>query len=93
MYCTCGFPGCTVAVEWCEIHHVEPWESGGPTDLANLLPLCLAEGHHHLVHEGGWSLTIDADRVVTVKRPDGTVWFEGSTIDRAPAGVGRQEAS
>ncbi|MGH9101378.1 MAG: HNH endonuclease signature motif containing protein, partial [Acidimicrobiales bacterium] len=27
---------------------------GGPTDIDNLAMLCSA--HHHLVHEGGWSL-------------------------------------
>lgn len=87
MYRTCGFPGCTVPVEWCEIHHVEPWNDGGSTDLANLLPLCIADGHHHLVHEAGWTVSLDPDRTVTVRRPDGTEWFTGSTIDRAPSGL------
>ena len=29
----------------------------GRTDIANMIPLC--EKHHHLVHEGGWTLTDD----------------------------------
>jgi hypothetical protein len=87
MHTTCAFPGCTAPVEWCEVHHVEPWEQGGSTDLDNLLPLCLVEGHHHLVHDGGWSIELRPDRSITVRRPDGVAWFEGSTIDRAPSGV------
>jgi Domain of unknown function (DUF222) len=81
MYRTCGFPGCDVSFDRCEIHHVDWWEKFGPTDLRNLLPLC--SRHHHLVHEGGWTLRIGAHRVITLTRPDGTVQFTGSTIDRA----------
>jgi hypothetical protein len=29
-----------------EFHHQQPWHLGGPTDLANALPLCAA--HHKL---------------------------------------------
>ena len=83
MYRTCGHPHCTTPFDRCEIHHVQWWEHFGPTDLANLLPLC--GFHHHLVHEGGWTLTIKPDRTLTVRRPDGTITFEGSTINRTPA--------
>ena len=49
-------------------------------------PLC--EQHHHLVHEGGWTLTMTPDRVATWTRPDGVVAHHGSTIDRTPtAGI------
>jgi len=82
MYRTCGHPHCTVAFDRCEIHHVDPWERLGPTDLDNLLPLC--SFHHHLVHEGGWTLTLAPQRVITLTRPDGTRYFHGSTIDRLP---------
>lgn len=67
---TCAFPDCTVRFDCCEIHHVQPWELGGPTDLANLVPLC--SRHHHLVHEGGWGLTMSPDRTIRTYRPDGT---------------------
>jgi len=53
----------------------------GPSDLDNLLPLC--ENHHHLVHEGGWTLTMTPDRVATWTRPDGTHWKAVNTADRA----------
>ena len=57
MYRTCGHPDCTVRFADCEIHHVIEWiHQHGPTDLANLLPLC--NEHHHLVHDAGWHLTL-----------------------------------
>ena len=72
MYRTCGFGGCDVAFDRCEIHHIIPWEQGGLTDLENLIPLC--SRHHHVVHEGGWTLELVPDRTLTVRQPDGTVF-------------------
>jgi hypothetical protein len=85
MHRTCIGPTCSVPFEDCQIHHVVPWEQGGLTNLANLAPLCTND--HHLVHEGGWTLTFTADRVATWTRPDGSVFHTGSTVDRAPNGV------
>jgi len=88
MYRTCGFPGCAVRFGDCDVHHVVEWvRDRGPTDLANLLPLCST--HHHLVHEGGWRLDLHADRRLVVRRPDGTVMFDGTTVDVAPDGSAR----
>jgi hypothetical protein len=53
---TCAFEGCAVAFHACQIHHIEYWERGGPTDLDNMIPLC--SRHHHAAHEGGWTLTL-----------------------------------
>ena len=50
----CVFPGCDRPSEWCQAHHLVPFEAGGATDLANLCLVC--SHHHHLVHEGGWTL-------------------------------------
>src|SRR5262245_9890051 len=83
MYRTCGYPGCQVRFEACRIHHVHWWEHFGPTALHNLIPLC--SSHHHLVHEGGWTLTLRPDRTISLHRPDGTLFFEGTTTDRAPS--------
>jgi hypothetical protein len=69
MYRSCAHPDCRVPFADCFVHHVTPWEHDGPTNLANLLPLCGT--HHHQVHEGGWHLNIDADRTLTWHRPDG----------------------
>jgi len=85
MHRSCIGPTCSVPFEDCEIHHVVPWEDGGFTNLDNLAPLCSHD--HHLVHEGGWTLTMTPDRIATWTRPDGTEYLTQSTIDRAPAGV------
>lgn len=84
MYRTCAHPDCTVAFSACKAHHIRWWwRHLGPTDLDNLIPLC--ERHHHLVHEGGWTLTMTPDRVATWTRPDGTIAHYGPSIDRTPA--------
>ena len=82
MHRTCVHPDCTVTFDNCRIHHVKFFRNGGNTDIDNMVPLC--EKHHHLVHEGGWDLTLTNDRVATWCRPDGTVWRTVSTIDLRP---------
>ena len=89
MYRTCAHPGCSVGFDHCDIHHVNPWTPTGRTDLDNLLPLC--SRHRHLVHEGGWTLTLRSDRTITLCRPDGTIHHDGSTVDVAPTGVALSE--
>jgi hypothetical protein len=49
MHATCAVEGCDLDFDWCEIHHLHPWEKGGRTDLANLVPLC--SYHHHWIHD------------------------------------------
>jgi len=80
MHRTCAHPDCTVGFDACRIHHIIWWRNGGRTDIDNLIPLC--ERHHHLVHEGGWDLTMTPDRTATWMRPDGTRHHNGTTIDR-----------
>ncbi|WP_152361225.1 HNH endonuclease signature motif containing protein [Microlunatus speluncae] len=55
----CSFPGCDFPPEWCERHHVVPWEEGGPTKLCNLTLLCAY--HHHNFLNRGWQVHINAD--------------------------------
>jgi hypothetical protein len=63
----CVFPDCARPLAWCEGHHLVPWQKGGPTDLANLAPLC--RQHHRTVHEGGWQLTRGPDGRFTATPP------------------------
>ena len=48
-----------------------------------------AHRHHHLVHEGGWHLTLHPDRTITLRRPDGTVRLRGLDGRRRPGGCRR----
>jgi hypothetical protein len=44
----CTEPGCTVPPAFCEAHHIDHWENGGPTDLDNLKLGCWP--HHRKWH-------------------------------------------
>jgi hypothetical protein len=51
---TCAIDGCDVPGPWCEIHHLQPWTSGGQTDLDQGIPLC--PRHHHYVDDPRFTL-------------------------------------
>lgn len=53
----CRGPGCDRPVAWTHAHHIVPWSKDGPTAIDNGLLLC--SFHHHQVHEGGWTVTLD----------------------------------
>lgn len=74
LYTGCAWYGCDRPLSWCQAHHVIHWTppQNGPTDLANLVPLC--SRHHHLAHEGGWQLVLEPDRALHLHQPDGTRW-------------------
>lgn len=40
----CTHPGCTQPAVNCDVHHIESWARGGPTDIENLTLLC--RRHH-----------------------------------------------
>ncbi len=46
---TCAADGCDRPVAWCELHHLDPWSRGGPSDLTNAMPLC--GFHHRRIHD------------------------------------------
>lgn len=81
MYRRCAVPGCCVAFDNCQIHHVTWFRNLGRTDIDNLLPLC--HKHHHLAHEGGWNLVLDARRNLTITYPDGSIMTTGPPSARA----------
>ena len=70
----CRFAGCSARLG-VQIHHIEWWEWGGHTDEDNLVSLC--PRHHHLVHEGGWSIRGDPRAAVEFVKPDGSVLATG----------------
>jgi len=53
----CRGPGCDRPVAWTHAHHLVPWSDNGPTAVDNGLLLC--SFHHHQVHEGGWTVSLD----------------------------------
>ncbi len=49
----CVWPGCT-QTHHLHIHHIQHWADGGTTSVQNGVSLC--SGHHHMVHEGGYTI-------------------------------------
>jgi hypothetical protein len=66
----CRFPGCSHR-HFIHAHHVVPWKPGGRTDLENLVVLC--SHHHHAVHSNAWSVSGNANEVLTFIGPSGRV--------------------
>jgi len=60
----CQWPGCERPASWTAAHHLVHWTCGGDTNLANLVLLCYR--HHWMVHEGGWQLVRDDERLLTI---------------------------
>src|SRR5205814_367531 len=65
---TCRFPGCN-ARAFLEGHHIRHWAEGGETSVRNIL--CMCNWHHRFVHEYGFTISMDENRVVTVIDPLG----------------------
>ncbi len=84
----CRFPGCTRRRK-IQAHHVQEWNAGGRTDLANLVLLC--SRHHILVHQQGFALVLHDDRRLEVSAADGVAvprlpvlpWRPASELDPA----------
>ena len=64
----CTFPGCH-RTHYVDAHHLEHWSNGGKTELSNLTLLC--SYHHHLLHEGGFSIRRLDDGALEFHRADG----------------------
>jgi hypothetical protein len=90
----CRFPGCCYT-EFTDVHHIRHWAHGGATDMDNLVTLC--GRHHRAVHELGWSVSGDADAVLTFTSPHGRpmqsvpspTWRRSSLVRSAQAKPGR----
>jgi hypothetical protein len=67
----CVWPGCDRPARWCDVHHILPWERGGPTSVENCGLLC--RRHHVLVHEGAWSLLRTLEGTWEVQPPTDSV--------------------
>jgi hypothetical protein len=69
----CVFPECSMPADYCHAHHIRHWTAHhGLTEPDNLVLLCAK--HHHLVHEGHWTMRGPAHRL-QILTPDGhTFW-------------------
>ena len=74
----CITPGCTCPPQWTELHHVIPWEQGGPTDIDNGVLLCWY--HHHTINTAGWKIRM-VHGIPQVKAPH---WIDPTGTWRRP---------
>jgi len=79
----CRFPGCTHR-RWVEDHHIKHWAKGGETVPENMVQLC--RRHHHLVHEGGYTVEQTKGDEFVFRNPYGLV------LDPAPPLSSRRHA-
>jgi len=79
----CRFPGCPS--RFCEAHHITHWAHGGATSLANTLLLC--RHHHRILHEGGWTLSLDREGHPVFRNPLGleATDYRGTPITPVPS--------
>lgn len=66
---TCQFPGCNRPAEFADLDHRTAFAEGGRTTTGNLQ--CLCRHHHRLKHQGGWTVTPNADGTTTWTSPTG----------------------
>ena len=68
----CRFPGCARRADTCDIDHVIPYGTGGPTAACNCCTLC--RHHHRLKTHGGWQLQLHPDGAATWTAPGGRTY-------------------
>jgi hypothetical protein len=67
----CRIGGCNRPAAWCEAHHIQWVEHGGPTSMDNLILVC--SRHHHLIHQRRWDVKLLPDGTVEVTLTDGHI--------------------
>ena len=82
----CRWSGCNAPANRTQAHHATHWASGGATNMSNCALFC--SRHHHLLHEGGWRLSGNANDSLTFTSPDGT-----RVLTSAPPGYLRKDAA
>jgi len=63
----CIFPSCDRPAQWCDIHHIDEFATGGHTDVAKMC--CLCRRHHTLIHNSKWTIAINPDGTFTITHP------------------------
>ncbi|HEX6936609.1 MAG TPA: DUF222 domain-containing protein [Actinomycetes bacterium] len=79
----CVWPWCQRPIRWTDGHHLIPVGQGGRTTVANGALPC--EGHHLMLHEGGWTLHRLRDGRYRAHHGDGRVI--GPEPHRRPRGL------
>lgn len=82
---TCSYPGCSMPLRYCELHHMRWWDrDGGSTDQANCAPEC--RFHHQFVHDHDISVTRLPDGVYEHRDRWGRLIGRGGSPGAPPDG-------
>ncbi len=68
VHTSCAADGCDIPYAWTELHHRQPWSTGGRTDLDQMVPLC--GFHHRRIHDHSY---------LHRRMPDGSIRFARRT--------------
>jgi Domain of unknown function (DUF222) len=63
--------GCDQPASACEVHHVTHLADGGKTSVDGCALYCFYH-HHVVIHQWGWTVTLNPDGTTTARSPDGT---------------------
>lgn len=63
---SCAADGCDRPYAWCELHHRQAWQDGGPTDGHNMVALC--GFHHRRIHDRSFEHHHRSDGSITFHR-------------------------
>ncbi len=66
---TCAYPGCSMPLRWCQLHHLTWWSRDGRTNWDNLGPYCCF--HHGVIHDRDIRIRRLADGGYEHRKPDG----------------------
>jgi hypothetical protein len=75
----CAFPGCP-HTRFLHAHHIKHWLHGGETSIENTVLVCSC--HHHLLHEGGWTISRDAEGSFVFHSPSGLAFAQNPRRER-----------
>ncbi|HEY1119053.1 MAG TPA: HNH endonuclease signature motif containing protein, partial [Acidimicrobiales bacterium] len=81
---TCVHPYCNRPARGCDLDHIVPYDSGGPTALDNLA--CLCRLHHRMKTHAGWTYSMLLPGTYLWHSPHGHTWLTDphGTTDLTP---------
>ncbi|MGH3188346.1 MAG: DUF222 domain-containing protein [Streptosporangiaceae bacterium] len=80
----CQWAGrCDQPASACEVHHLVHQADGGKTSVRDCGLYC---GHHHqiMIHQLGWTVTMNPDGTTTARSPDGAKVFRSHSPPASP---------
>jgi len=71
---TCVWPGCSMPIAHCDLHHATLWDHNGTTDTDLMAHLC--RHHHRVIHRPGWHLHATGAGDFWIRTPTTRFWAQ-----------------